>query len=104
MGLEELTGCLAVSFVADRRSIGSSKYSIRRMLRLGLQGITSFSSLPLRLAGLLGFIAAASMLPYALWGIYARFFTDNTVSGWTSLLVIVVFLGGVQLISLGVLG
>lgn len=89
---------------ANRRLAGKSKYSLRKMLSLALEGVTSFSSMPLRVSAVLGLVAAVCGLPYALWAIYARCFTEITVPGWTSLLVAVLFLGGVQLMSIGVIG
>jgi dolichol-phosphate mannosyltransferase len=77
---------------------------MRKMLALALQGITSFSSVPLRVSGYLGLFAALAGLPYALWAIYAKVFTDMVVPGWASLLVAILFLGGVQLMSIGVIG
>ena len=89
---------------ARARLSGRSKYSWRKMLSLALEGATSFSSKPLRVAGFLGLAAALAGLPYAVWAIYARCFTDVAVPGWASLLVAVLFLGGVQLMSIGVIG
>ncbi len=86
------------------RHAGTSKYSLRKMLGLALDGVTSFSSMPLRVSAVLGLAAAVCGLPYALWAIYARCFTGVTVPGWTSLLIAVLFLGGVQLMSIGVIG
>jgi len=93
-----------IPFTAARRYHGSSSYSVRSMIRFGLDGVTSFSSMPLRLSAILGLIAAFVGLPYGLWAIYVKLFTDSTVPGWTSLIVITLFLGGVQLICLGVIG
>jgi dolichol-phosphate mannosyltransferase len=94
----------AVPFVAGKRHAGTTKYTLRKMLRFALNGITSFSTLPLRLATYLGFVAAISGIPYACWAIYEKLFSNNTVPGWSSLVVAILFLGGVQLICLGVLG
>jgi polyisoprenyl-phosphate glycosyltransferase len=60
--------------------------------------------LPLRFSAAIGFIAAISGLPYAIWAIYLKLFTDQSVSGWASMVVAVLFLGGVQLMTLGVIG
>jgi dolichol-phosphate mannosyltransferase len=93
-----------LAYVASPRAAGKSKYSLGKMFGLAAQGITSFSSLPLRISGYVGFFAAVSVVPYAIWALYAKLFTNQTVSGWTSLLISVLFLGGVQLMSLGIIG
>lgn len=95
---------IGIPYLVRQRHAGQSKYSIRKMLALALSGITNFSALPLRLATYFGFLAAVSGLPYGLWAVYARLFTADTVPGWASLTTIVLFLGGVQLICLGIIG
>lgn len=95
---------IGLPYVAAPRHAGKSKYSLRKMLSLALQGITSFSSVPLRLSAYIGFVTAVSVIPYAVWGVYAKLFTDQAVHGWASLEVSVLFLGGVQLMSLGIIG
>jgi len=93
-----------IRYRPNPRHSGESKYSVRKMLALALQGMTSFSSVPLRVSGYLGLFAALAGLPYALWAVYAKLFTDMVVPGWASLLVAILFLGGVQLMSIGVIG
>lgn len=95
---------IGVEFDRDPRYAGETKYPFRKMLKFALDGITSFSTVPLQLSSYLGlFVSFLSLLylPYALW---LKLFTDRPVIGWTSLVVAVLFLGGVQLITLGVLG
>jgi dolichol-phosphate mannosyltransferase len=86
------------------RLSGTSKYSLRKMVSLAMNGITSFSCVPLRWAMYAGLFSALSGIPYALWTIYARLFTDVAVPGWASMMIAILFLGGVQLMSLGVIG
>jgi len=93
-----------IPYVARKRHSGESSYSLRRMISFAVDGITSFSVLPLRLSAYFGFAVALASVPYAVWAIYAKLFTNTTASGWTSLIVAILFLGGVQLICLGVLG
>ncbi len=93
-----------ISFVAHRRHGGVSKYSVAKMARLAIDGITSFSCIPLRWSAYLGFLVAVSIIPYGLWAAYAKLFTGAVVPGWASLMVSVLFLGAVQLISIGILG
>jgi dolichol-phosphate mannosyltransferase len=93
-----------VPFDAGPRYAGESKYSYRAMLRLAGDAIFSFSSWPLRLAGLAGAtisLPAGLYLVYVLW---ARFFTDRVEPGWSSILATVLILGGVNLIVLWILG
>jgi polyisoprenyl-phosphate glycosyltransferase len=94
----------AIPYVAAKRHAGTTKYSLGRMLSFAVDGITSFSTFPLRCSTYLGFLSALAGIPYAVWAIYLKLFTDATVSGWSSLIVAVLFLGGVQLIALGILG
>jgi len=88
---------------ADRFS-GTTKYSLSKMIRLAMQGITAFSVRPLRLATLLGLIIAGFTSMYALYAVSMYVFTDRTVTGWTSLIVSVLFLGGMQMFLLGIIG
>lgn len=93
-----------VPFEVQGRYGGQSKYSIVKMARLALDGITSFSSIPLYFAALIGVLVSLCSFLYGLEAIYVRFFTNQVVEGWTTVAVGVLFLGGVQLIFLGVLG
>ncbi len=95
---------LGIPFQANARFAGESKYSLFRMVRLAMEGFTSFSTLPLRWAAYLGFFSAVSGLPYGIFAIYQVIFTNQTVPGWASIIVAVLFLGGVQLMSLGIIG
>ncbi|MCX7634210.1 MAG: glycosyltransferase family 2 protein [Syntrophales bacterium] len=93
-----------VAYEPQRRGTGRSKYPLKRMLSFAVDGIVSFSSLPLRAAVYLGLAVAGISFLDLLYALYIRLFTDRAVEGWTSLLVAVLFLGGVQLIFLGVIG
>jgi dolichol-phosphate mannosyltransferase len=95
---------VGVPFTADARAAGTTKYSTRRMLNFALDGILSFSATPLHLVTLMGLVVSALSFVYGAYSLYAYFFTERTIPGWTSLLVTVLFLGGVQLISIGILG
>lgn len=89
---------------ADPRFAGQTKYSLSRMMRFALDGITSFSSFPLKLATYVGACIALVSFFYAAYAIYIRLFTDRAITGWASVLIAVLFVGGVQLIFLGVIG
>jgi glycosyltransferase involved in cell wall biosynthesis len=94
----------ALRFVAAPRTHGKTKFPLSKMLRFSVDGVTAFSTVPLRLASYVGLFAAVSSIPYALWAIYLRLFTNEAVHGWASVVVAVLFLGGVQLISIGIMG
>ena len=86
------------------RYAGRSKYSVRKMLHLAAMGITSFSTRPLYLSVLFGF---GMFLFASLFGaetLYEHYFTNETVSGWTTLVLLMVLIGGVQFIMIGIIG
>jgi polyisoprenyl-phosphate glycosyltransferase len=93
-----------IPYVAARRHAGTTKYSIRKLFTLALDAITSFSTIPLRICTYAGFMGALACIPYALWAIYVRLFTQDFIPGWPALIVSLLFLGSVQLISVGILG
>ncbi|CAN5340706.1 glycosyltransferase family 2 protein [soil metagenome] len=94
----------AVPFRRAPRAAGESKYPLFKMLRFALDGVTSFSTVPLRLATWVGFAASAVALLGILYALAVRLFTQSWVSGWAALFVAVLFIGGVQLLALGVIG
>jgi glycosyltransferase involved in cell wall biosynthesis len=89
---------------ADARFSGTTKYSFSRMLGFAADGITSFSSVPLKLSAYVGGLVAMLGFVYAGYALYTKWFTDRAITGWASVLVAVLFVGGVQLIFLGVIG
>jgi polyisoprenyl-phosphate glycosyltransferase len=95
----------AVTFSRDPRFAGDVKYTFRKSLRLALNGIVSFSQVPLRLAMYVGLLAAVVALLMALLILYWRIFVPNSpLTGFTMILVAIFFLGAVQLVSIGILG
>ncbi len=86
------------------RAAGKSKYPLRRMLRFAADGLLSFSLVPLRLAVYLGLLASGLALLGIGYALALRLFTEVWVPGWTLLFIAVLFLGGVQLLFLGVIG
>lgn len=86
------------------RFAGETKYPLKKMLRFATDGILSFSIVPLRIAIYSGFIVSGLALLGILYAIYLRLFSDIWVPGWTLLFIAVLLLGGIQLISLGVIG
>lgn len=94
----------ALPYKRAERFAGTSKYPLRKMLRFATDGILSFSTKPLQLSIGLGIFSAFLSLLGLLYTVYVRIFTDAWVAGWAGLMVAVLFMGGVQLISIGVLG
>jgi len=94
----------SIEYQADRRQSGESKYSLWKMLKFAFDGITSFSAFPLHVSTVLGICVSLFSFLYAGYAVYIRLFTDRALPGWASVLVAVLFLGGVQLLSLGVIG
>ena len=86
------------------RYAGRSKYSFRKMLSLAAMGITSFSTRPLYLSVLLGFGMSLFATLFGVEVLYEYFFTNATVSGWTTLVVLISLIGGVQFIMIGIIG
>ncbi len=86
------------------RNAGDTKYTYRKMFRLALDAITSFSNWPLRLATISGFVCAFIGLILILYTLYARFVLKQYEPGWPSLMITIVFLGGIQLLGIGMIG
>lgn len=93
-----------VTFVGPPRAAGRTKYNLLRLLTFSVIGITSFSKFPLRLASMLGFVISTLSLFYGLWLIALYFRVGHLPPGYTSLVVLVLFMGGLQLTVLGILG
>ncbi len=88
----------------NERSAGETKYSIIKMLKLAADGITSFSIRPLRVIFILGFITFFITFFISIWIFIGATFTNNTIPGWASTTLPIYFLGGIQLLSLGIIG
>lgn len=93
-----------VSYERQERFAGESKYPLVKMLALAVEGITSFSVAPLRLISAVGFIVFLVSMLVSTWAAYTYFFTPQAIPGWTSSVLPMYLLGGVQLLSLGVIG
>ena len=93
-----------IKYKQEKRFSGESKYSLKKMIKFALSGITSFSIKPLKLSLILGFIISFFSFLYGLYALYIAFFTDRAITGWTSVIVSVLFIGGIQLFMIGVLG
>jgi glycosyltransferase involved in cell wall biosynthesis len=95
---------VAIPYHRDPRVAGSSKFSLWRLWNFALEGITSFSTAPLRLATYLGLATAALAFGYAVWIISKALLWGDDVAGWPTMMAVILFLGGVQLIALGMIG
>lgn len=93
-----------IEYDRDMRQGGETGYTYKKMIRLALDGITSFSNLPLKFATFAGFIVAGATFITILYALYSRFITGDVVPGWTSLILAILFIGGVQLICIGIIG
>lgn len=94
-----------VSYVRDARFAGTTKYPLRKMIRFALNGITSFSEKPLIFAGWFGFLATLAGFLFLLYILVSKILNPGaSAAGWASLMAIILFFGGIQLLSLGVLG
>jgi polyisoprenyl-phosphate glycosyltransferase len=93
-----------VPYKREARENGHSKYGLGRMLLLAWDAVTSFSAVPLRLAGLIGVMVSLLGWAYLVYAMLTHFLTNSTISGWTSVTAAVLVLGGVQLICLGIFG
>ena len=105
-GIVPLVGLRSSSVEYDRkeRFAGESKYPLRKMVRLAIEAITSFSTVPLQMITVLGFSVFLGAMVLAAWAAYVTLFTARAVPGWASLVTTVAFFGGIQLLCLGVIG
>lgn len=93
----------SVTYRASERHDGETKWTLTKLVRLATDGITSFSSKPLRISFIIGLIAIIFGVLYSIYAVIV-FFTGNTIPGWPSLMITILFLGGFQLLSLGIIG
>lgn len=103
--IPQLGFCSAIIYY-DRteRMIGETKYPLRKMLAFALEGVTSFSAAPLRAITLFGLFVSILSFGGGVWALWERLVNEAGVPGWASTLVPMFFLGGIQLLSLGVIG
>lgn len=92
-----------IEYDREERMGGNTKFTYSKMIRFATDGISSFSNWPLRMATLLGFLVSGIAFMLILYSLYQKFF-GYTEAGWTSLHISVLFLGGVQLLGIGILG
>lgn len=94
----------SIEYDRDERNAGKSGYTYTKMIRLAVNGITSFSNFPLKFATITGFTVSAIAFLMILYALYSRFISMEYVPGWASLMLAVLFLGGIQLIGIGIIG
>ena len=93
-----------VLFDRDTRNQGKSGYTYGKMIRLAFDGITGFSDKPLLFVSRLGFIISCFSFLVIIYAIFSHYVLEQTITGWTSLIISAAFIGGIQLLSIGVIG
>jgi dolichol-phosphate mannosyltransferase len=93
-----------VEYDRDERMSGDTGYTFRKMFRLAMDGITSFSNFPLRVATISGFACAFIGFFLIIYTLYSRYVLKDYEPGWSSLMITIVFIGGIQLIGIGIIG
>jgi glycosyltransferase involved in cell wall biosynthesis len=95
---------IGIEYVRDERYAGETKYPLKKMIKFSLDGISSFSTKPLKLSISLGFIMTIIAFIYAIYAIINKLFFNGVQSGWTSIIVLIILIGGIQMIMLGIVG
>lgn len=93
-----------LEYERDERLSGKTGYTYKKMLRFALDGITAFSDLPLKIVTWFGFLVSFIAFLVILFAFYSRFILKDYVQGWTSLMISVLFIGGIQMIAIGIIG
>lgn len=93
-----------VLFNRDKRKFGKTGYPLSKMIQFAMDGITSFSDKPLQLVTRIGIAISFVSLIIIFYAIYSHFILQRTITGWTSLIISSMFTGGVQLVSIGIIG
>jgi dolichol-phosphate mannosyltransferase len=94
----------AVEYVRDERLYGETKYPLKKMIKLSIDGMTSFSTKPLKITSYLGVLSSIAGFLYGLYVLYLKVFTSDTITGWTSVILIQLFFNGLILLMLGIMG
>ncbi len=95
---------IAIPYHREARVAGRSKFNLWKLWNFALEGVTSFSTAPLRVATYLGVLTAVLAFVYALWVVIKAMFWGDPVAGWPTMMTVILLLGGVQLMALGVIG
>ena len=94
----------SITYTPDERYSGQTKYSLHKMMNMAIDAVTSFSIVPLRLATILGFFISLVSGIYALYAVIVWITDSKVITGWPSVIVSVLFIGGMQLMMLGIVG
>jgi len=105
-GIVPLLGYRSSTVYYDRaeRFAGESKYPLRKMIVLAFDGVTSFTGVPLRFVAFIGILVSFLSIGMMFWALWVKLFTSQALPGWASSVIPIYFLGGVQLLSIGLLG
>lgn len=93
-----------IEYDRDSRKHGETKFTYKKMIDFAIDGITSFSAFPLKIVTFLGFTVSFISIIIILYALYSKFILDRVITGWTSLVISTMFIGGVQLLSIGIIG
>ncbi|HNI44008.1 MAG TPA: glycosyltransferase family 2 protein [Chitinophagales bacterium] len=94
----------SVQFIRNERKHGTTNYPLSKMLRFAIDGITAFSNFPLRFASMAGIVVSSFAFFVILYALFSKFVLQQTISGWTSLIISSMFIGGIQLLTIGIIG
>jgi glycosyltransferase involved in cell wall biosynthesis len=94
----------AVPYQPDMRFAGKTKWNFWHLWNFAIEGVTSFSTLPLKVATYLGFLSAAAAFCYGLFILVNTLLYGNPVKGFPSVIVVILFLGGIQMMFIGIIG
>jgi polyisoprenyl-phosphate glycosyltransferase len=95
---------IGIEYERDARRVGEPKYTLRKLVNLALSGYIGFSAMPLRMATWLGLASALTGFLVALWAIYSKLAGLYSPRGWASTMAVIMFISGIQLLMLGVIG
>ncbi len=93
-----------IEYERGARKNGNSNFGYNKMLRFAIDGITSFSNFPLKFASISGILVSLISFIMIIYVLMAKYIWHQTITGWTSIMVTVLFLGGIQLLSIGIIG
>jgi dolichol-phosphate mannosyltransferase len=94
-----------IEYDRDERNAGQTGYTYKKMIRFALDGLTSFSNLPLKFATVVGFFVSTLSFILICYALFQKIFLqETTIKGWTSLMISVLFIGGIQLLCIGIIG
>lgn len=95
---------IGVHYDRAERKFGETHYPLRKMVKFAADGITSFSSVPLRLATYIGLVSSSLAILAGIWTLYVKFVAGEAILGWASVMLTVLFMGGIQLLAIGMFG